>query len=173
MQIKFIMRSFYKKTSQGFALVEAMVACAIIVISTFALVSAAQKGITLSNLTLHQTQASYLLEEGAEATKTIRDAGWSNVSGLSGTYYLSYSNTTNTWSLSTTAPANPTNPIDGLFTRSVVFSAVNRDNTTKDIVTSGGTLDANTKKVTITVSWPSSSGTQSKSLSLYIANIFS
>ena len=179
------MRPFYKKTSQacpakplkrsgGFALVEAMVACAIIVTATFALVSSAQKGIALSNLALEQTKASYLLEEGAEATKTVRDSGWSNISGLTvgTTYYPSYSNTTNTWSLGASAPANPTNPIDGLFTRSLVISAVNRDSTTEDIVTSGGTLDANTKKVTVTVSWPSPSGTQSKTLSLYMSNIF-
>jgi len=52
-------------------------------------------------------------------------------------------------------------------------SAVNRDDTTKDIVTSGGTTDAGTRLVTVTVSWLEGATTVSKSIQFYIMDIFS
>lgn len=159
---------FYKNSNKGFSLVEVVVASAIISIITFAIVSAAQKGLALSQRALHQTQASYILEEGAEAVKTIRDANWTNISALTigTTYYLSYNNTTNTWSLSTTAST-----IDSFFTRKVQLSEVNRD--ANDDIASTGTVDTRTKKVDVIVSWLSSGITVSKTLSFYITDIFS
>ncbi len=156
------------KYVSGFTLVEVLVACSIITITTFSLLSGAAKGIELSTRGLRQMQASYLLEEGGEAVKTIRDAAWTNISGLTvgTTYYLSYNNGTNVWSLSTTS-----NTIDSVFTRTVVLSAVNRDGS-DDITASGGTTDTRTKKVVITVSWAASGTTVSKTLTLYIADIF-
>ncbi|MDQ5971636.1 MAG: hypothetical protein QG566_582 [Patescibacteria group bacterium] len=158
-----------KKNSYGFALVEVMVSCAILSAVTIALLSYAQKGLELSNLSLRQTQANYLLEDGAEAIKTIRDANWTNISGLTAgtTYYLSYDTSTNVWSLTTTPSV-----VDGIFTRTVVFNTVSRD-TNDDIVASGGTLDTGTMQVTITNTWLTLEGsTTSKTLIFYIANIF-
>ena len=116
---------------------------------------------------MHVIQASSLLEEGAEAVKTIRDNDWTTISNLTvgTTYYLSYSSVTNLWSLTTTPSTI------GIFTRTVVISAVNRDSN-DDIVSSGGTLDVKTKKVTITTSFNSQSGTISKTLVFYISDIF-
>ncbi len=166
------MQIFQKKNNiRGFSLIEVLIACSVISIAIFSLMSASSKGIQLSNQALRQTQASFILEEGAEALKSIRDAGWTNISGLTaGTnYYLTYNTTTNTWSLGTT----PTSAIDSMFTRVVVVSAVSRDSS-DDIVTSGGTNDVGTKKVTVTVSWPSiNHTTSSKTLSFYISDIFS
>lgn len=158
---------FFNRNNHGFLLVEIIVASAIISIITFSIVSAAQKGLVLSERAMHQTQASYILEEGAEAVKTIRDASWNNISTLTvgTTYYLSFNTTTNTWSLSTTA-----NKIDNYFTRKVQLSSVNRD--VNDDIAASGTLDARTKKVDINVAWPGDGGTVSKSLTFYIADIF-
>ncbi len=157
------------RQNAGIVLVEVLIACAILSVITFGIFSAAQKGIILSELTLRQAQSSFLLEEGAEAVKVIRDVSWATISGLTPgtTYYLSYNTSTNTWSLSIT-PSSINS-----FTRTVVFSAVSRDETTHDIVTSGGATDAGTKKVTITVSWVSGSGNASKTISFYISDIFS
>ncbi len=159
---------FRQTSTKGFSLVEVLVACAIISVSTFALISSAQKGILLSNQALRQTQASLLTEEGAEAVKSIRDTSWSTISALSlnTNYYLSYNNSTNVWSLGT----SPTSLIDSVFTRTVVISAVNRDAT--DNIASAGTLDSRTKKITINISWPESNGTKTKTLSYYLADIF-
>jgi len=160
-----------KNIIKGFSLVEVLIACAIISISIIALMAASTKGIQLSNETLRQTQANLLLEEGAEAVKSIRDAAWTNISAITPdtNYYLTFNTGTNTWSLGTTA----TGAIDSIFTRVIVFSGVSRD-ANDDIVTSGGTYDdARTKKVTVTVSWPSSeNSTSSKDLAFYISDIF-
>lgn len=158
---------FLKNKKSGFSLVEVVVASAIISIITFSIVSAGQKGLVLSQRAMHQTQASYLLEEGAEAVKTIRDTSWATISALTvgTTYYLAFNTSTNTWSLSTT-----NNTIDGFFTRKIQFADVYRD--VNDDIASTGTLDSRTKKVDVTLSWPSDGGTVTKNLSFYIADIF-
>ncbi len=154
---------------QGFSLVEVLVACFIITLTIIAVTSATTKGIQLSAQALRQTQVNFLLEEGAEAVKTIRDANWGTIAALTldTPYYLSYSTSTNTWSLSTTTiPA-----IDSIFTRTVTFSSVYRD--TNDDIQSSGTLDSRTIKVTVTTSWATSSnGTLSKNLQFYMSDIF-
>src|SRR3989339_357200 len=50
---------------------------------------------------------------------------------------------------------------------------VNRDNATKDIVTSGGTSDAGTKLITVTVSWKEGGTTVTKTLQFYLTDVFS
>ena len=153
--------------SRGFVLVEVLIACAIISTITFAIFSGAQKGIGLSNLALHQIQASFLLEEGAESVRAIRDTSWATISNLTlgTTYYLSYDTNLNLWSLTTTP-----NVVDS-FTRTVVLEAVNRDST--DDISVSGTNDPRTKKVTVTVSWLEGGKSTSKILSFYLADIFS
>jgi prepilin-type N-terminal cleavage/methylation domain-containing protein len=153
--------STYKK---GFSLVEVLVAVSIISLSVFAIMSSAQKSVKLSSQSLNKAQASYLLEEGAEAVKIVRDNNWSTISGLTigTTYYPTF--TGGTWTLSTT----PTTV--GIFTRTVVLATVYRDNF--DDIASSGTTDAGTKKVTVTVTWPNSDGTATDTVSFYISDIF-
>jgi prepilin-type N-terminal cleavage/methylation domain-containing protein len=155
-----------QKANLGFTLVEVLVACSIITVVVLATMSAVQKSLQLSNLVLRQTQANFLLEEGAEAVRSIRDTSWTTISNLTlnTDYYLSYDLNLNSWSLSFTP-----NTIDS-FTRKVIFESVSRDS--NDDIASSGTLDTGTKKATITVSWPSTiSGITSKSLSFYLADI--
>lgn len=60
----------------------------------------------------------------------------------------------------------------GIFTRKVNVSAVNRDNVTGDI-SGEGTEDAGSRLITITVSWLEGGTTVTKTLPLYIMDIFS
>ncbi len=154
--------------SSGFSLVEVLIASAIISLTSIALMSAATKGIELSNRALKQVQASQLIEEGVEAVKSIRDTNWDTISGLTPAinYYLSFDTNTNLWSLDTIQ----TDKIDGLFTRLIVFSDVNRDS--NDDIAEIGTLDVGTKKVNVFVTWPAPGGINSKNLKFYLANIF-
>ena len=159
-----IKNSKYKKS--GFTLVEVLVACVIISTTIIALMSATSKGIDLSTRSLRQVEANMLMEEGVEATKSIRDTSWTTISGLTlnTNYYLSF---TNAWTLSTTQSAQ----IDGIFTRTIVFSQVYRDS--NDDISSSGTPDIGIKKVNVTVNWKSSGGgTNSKNIIFYLANIF-
>ena len=162
---------------KGFTIVEVIIACAIITITVLSLMSAASKGIELSGRALRQSQANTLLEEGAEAVKTIRDQNWSTISALSlnTPYYLFYNINTNVWSLSnslsTPTSSIPTYPIDDIFSRQVVFEEVYRDG--NDDIQEGGTyLDDSTKKVTISVSFVHSEDEISKDLVFYLADIF-
>ncbi len=156
-----------KHRGQGFMMVEVLVATSIIAISILAAMAVAQKSVSVSFEASHISEAGFLLEEGAEAVRIVRDNAWTNISGLTaGTiYYPTFSG--GTWTLSTTS-----NTV-GIFTRKVVIANVNRDNTTKDIVTSGGTVDSGTKLVTVTASWIEGGTTITKTLKFYLINIFS
>ena len=146
-------------------LVEVIVAFSIMTISVIAAMQVAQKNISIAKQALRTTQAMYLLEEGAEAVRIVRDNAWTNISGLTnGTaYYPTF--TGGTWTLSTTP-----NTI-GEFTRTVTIASVKRDNTTQDI-SSTGTDDPGTKLVTITVTWTEGSTNLSKNIQFYITDIF-
>ena len=151
-------------TQHGFFLIEVVVAASVITAVLLLLLGAIQNSVEASQRSLERTQVSYLLEEGAEAVRAIRDNNWNTISSLTTntTYYLSWSGSA--WSI-TTSP----NTIDA-FTRTVVFSPVSRD-VNQDIVSTGGTDDPGTKKVVLTVTWNSQSGPKSETLSFYIANI--
>lgn len=112
-----------------------------------------------------KARALAVAEEGIEAVRTIRDAGWTaNIAPLSfgSTYYAATSS--NQWILTASDPGL----IAGTYARTVVIDNVSRD-INDDITVSGGTDDPGTKKVTVMVTW----GTPAKTLELatYITNI--
>lgn len=147
-------------------MVEILIATSIIAVSVLAAMAVTQKAVQVARQTLHTAQASFLLEEGAEVVKILRDNNWTNISALTlnTEYYPVF--TGGTWTLSGTPQTI------GIFTRTVEVSSVLRDNTTKDISESG-TADPQTMLVTVTVSWQEGGTVVSKSLSFYLADIFS
>jgi len=153
------------KYQRGFFLIEVVVVASIVSVVLVLLLGSIQNSVEASQRSLERTQASYLLEEGAEALKSIRSNAWTGISSLTAgtTYYLAWSN--GAWSLSTTP-----SQIDNRFTRTLVMSDVSRD-VNGDIVTSGGTTDAGTKKFTITTTWVAPSRTYTESLELYLTDI--
>ena len=155
-----------KKTQNGFGIAEIVVAVAIIALSIFGLLTVASVSLkTLRNNTTN-IQAAFLLEEGVEAVKILRDSGWiANIVPLNaGTnYYLTFNGVT--WKATTTNIF-----IDNFYERKFVLSNVNR-NGNDDIVASG-TLDLNTKKITVSVSWLSQTGTTTKNISTYMTKLF-
>ncbi|HNW71343.1 MAG TPA: hypothetical protein PKZ36_01470 [Candidatus Paceibacterota bacterium] len=170
------MKSFFKKVNKknciakikrnnGFLMIEILIAISIIVASVFSAMAVSSRAILVSHQSVHISQASFLLEEGAEVVRIIRDNSWDNISSLDNltTYYPVYADSA--WSLS----AIPSQV--GIFTRTITISSVNRDSATGDISDSG-TDDPGTKLVTVNVSWQEGSKNMSKSLSFYISNIF-
>jgi Tfp pilus assembly protein PilV len=164
------MKYFFKlkNKNSGFMVVELLIAIFIIVTSILAFTNVAQKSINVSRQSLDTSNASFLLEEGAEVVRLYRDISWDNIVSMTpGTdYYIDFDIAHSAWYFTTTP-----NSIDK-FTRKVVFQNVNRDNSTADIVTEGGTLDTGTKLVTITTSWVDGGVTLTKNLSFYISDIF-
>ena len=153
--------------SRGFVLVEAIVAVSVV---SVVLLSLSGVAIFLSRASSNNTakiQAAFLAEEGIEAVRILRDNGWSlKIASLDPdtAYYLAYVG--GTWNATTDVTL-----IDSTFERTFVLENVYR-NSSYDIVSTGGTLDPNTKKVTVSVSWSPSGLTSTKSFSTYLANIF-
>jgi hypothetical protein len=161
---------FFNKTKKasrntGSMMVEVVVVISIITMLVVSASAVAQRAISMSRQSVHRSQASFLLEEGAEATRIIRDNAWSSITNLSTAtdYYLSFSG--GTWILSTT----PTQ--DGIFTRKVVLSPVYRD--VNQNIASSGTLDDQTRLITVTVTWAEGDNIYTKTLQLYLSDIFS
>jgi Tfp pilus assembly protein PilV len=152
---------------QGFAMVEAVVAISILAVILTALGSVSTKILSSSLDNTAKIQAAYLSEEGLEAARLLRDEGWStNIAPIaSGSGFYLYFNGTSWTSTSTNIL------IDSTFERRITLTEVRRDNT-QHIVASGGTVDPNIKKVTVSVSWNIRGATTTRSISTYLANVF-
>jgi len=154
------------KINKGFSLVEIVIGASIISLFLFASVPLFQSYLKAGSQNTKIIQASFLLEEGIEAVKMLRDNGWqNNITTLdTGTEYHLYFNGVS-WETS-----NSSNQIDGVFRRTVTLSDVYRDNS--DNIAESGTIDSDTQKVDVSVSWLGNRGTTTKTLSTYITNIF-
>ena len=75
------------------------------------------------------------------------------------------SSTNNTWKATSTIYT-----IDSIFDRTFKLYSVNRDSNGR-VVLNGGTLDSNTRELTVSVSWRLKGATTTKVLSTYITNI--
>ena len=154
------------KNNQGFGLLEVVIGLAIILVALLALVGTFSIAIksTLSNV--EKIQATYLMEEGVEAVKLLRDESWTDkIANLSvGTSYsLGWDSGTGKWS--TTTPQYFGN-FWRVFQVDNVYRDVNND------VAPSGTLDSDIKKLTVAVSWLNRGATTTKSVTTYITNLF-
>ncbi len=125
------MKKKLNKNRAGFSLVEALLSSALLSLLLTIVAGAVIYGSDSSVVSGDRNRALYLAEEGIEAVRNIRDSGFANLTN--GTWGLITS--TNIWSLS-----GSSNTIE-IFNRSVQV----------------GSIDANTKSVTSTVSWMSNS----------------
>jgi Tfp pilus assembly protein PilV len=156
-----------KYSSSGFSLVEAVVVVAVTLLILLGLSSALNLIFKLSISNTNKVQATFLEEEGLEIIRLLRDDSWSTkiVPWATGSnFYLHFNNVI--WQATTTNIY-----INNLFERKVVLSNVYRDGS-QNIVSSGGVLDPNTKKVTVFVSWANGPATTTRSLSTYLTNVF-
>lgn len=154
--------------SQGFGMIEAVVGTALITIFLFAIAEVGKLGSRLIDSAGFRLQATFLIEEGLDAVRGARDAGWAaNIAPLSldTDYWLNFSG--GVWSLT----AAPRPFIDGRFDRRVRVSAVLR-NTSDDIVTTSGTTDTNSKRIAVSVAWSGRGATTTSTVSTYIMNLF-
>jgi Tfp pilus assembly protein PilV len=153
-----------KNMKKGFGLIEIIVTTAVVGTTVILLMGVIQDSVLVARLSLERAKAAFLLEEGAESVRVIRDNSWTGISSLTVNtpYYLLWNGTI--WTTSSTP-----NQID-MFTRTITISDVYRDG--NNDISSSGTLDVGTKLVTINVSWNSSSGTQTETLQFYITNTF-
>lgn len=154
-----------KPRQHGIALVEIVVVIAIVGIAVFSLYELVVLSRATVSRELRRVQAVSLAQEGLEAVRVIRDQSWSaNIAPLSAgtTYSATLSGTS--WALTTINPG----PIDSLYTRTLVFANVNRD--ANDNISEAGSADADTRKITSTVSWQERGSSRAVTLATYITN---
>lgn len=155
--------------TKGMSIIEVIVGSAIIIASLAGIIGAygGLTGLSLRNTP--KVQVAMLLDEGAEVLKIMRDTGWtSKIAPLAtgGTAYrLIWQN--NQWVATTSAIM-----IDNYFDRTVQFYTVNRDATSYDVVTSGGTLDTGTRRAVVSVSWIDGNATTTRSIEMFLFNTF-
>lgn len=152
---------------RGFTLIEILLGASMLALFIVSIALYYRKALEVSQETTHHIQSGFLLEEGVEAVKSMRDDGWTAyiVPLNPGTTYYFYWTGTK-WRATTT----PT-MVENTFWRSMVVSNVNRDGN-DDIVTSGGVLDPGTRKVRVDVSWSKKTASSTESIETYITNLF-
>ncbi|MEI6420494.1 MAG: prepilin-type N-terminal cleavage/methylation domain-containing protein [bacterium] len=168
------MLKFIKENNKGFTLVEVLVGSSIIAVAIFALMNAYTTFLKAEASSAKTVEATYLLEEGVEAARFMRDSSYAdNLVGSLGTSSVNYlvlvaSSTAPyyVWQATSTARIE-----DGLFTRTIKLDDVKRDAVSSDI-SSTGNYDVGTKKVTVTVSWLKNGATTSKTASTYLTDIY-
>jgi prepilin-type N-terminal cleavage/methylation domain-containing protein len=152
----------------GFSLVEVIIASSILVSFISAILIGTNLYLKRSDQNKNDVKIGFLLEEGIEALKTMRDESWTNkINPLNEgqDYYLYFY--AGKWT-STTTPQYT----DNAYLRSFVLDEAYRDG--NNDLSDSGTLDSNTLLATVEVSWfdTKEQATTTKSLSYYLINAF-
>jgi Tfp pilus assembly protein PilV len=150
----------------GFGLIEMLVGAAVLSSSLLGISTFFQASLQVSGTTESAIQGDYLLEEGVEGVKLLRDASYTNnIQTLSTTtpYYLLWNSSS--WIATTTSAL-----IDNTFERKFSIADVKRD--ANDDIASTGTIDPKTKLVTVSVAWSSKGATTTRSIGTYLTNLF-
>lgn len=150
--------------SKGLGMVEIIVVVAVVIVAFTAILQLFKLQLQSERAKREELGAYALLTETMEAVRSIRDAGWANLSSLTlgADYYAVISG--GAWTLVITDPG----PLDG-YTRWVVLGSVQR-NASDDIVPSGGIVDSGTLEATAYVEWSSGTATRTKTLTTYLTN---
>ena len=146
--------------NSGISIIEALLAIAVFGVLAAGTLSLVWEPLTAAGTTDERTRAMFLAQEGIDAARAIRNDEWKVAAdGAHG-----IDKTSGKWVFSGTSD------VDGIYTRVVTVDPVNRDGS-GDIVTSGGTVDVRTKKVTSTITWNSIfGGNKSLSYETYLTN---
>ncbi|MBP7842670.1 hypothetical protein KA017_01565 [Candidatus Woesebacteria bacterium] len=148
---------------QGLSIIEIIIALALFVVIASSSVVAIAGSLSISRLAEEETLATQFATQGIEATQSIRNQNWDNITN--GAHGATQSGST--WVFSGTSD-DPNG--GGKFTRVISIGDVQR-NSSGVIVSSGGTVDTETKIATSSVTW-NFSPTRSNSVSLttYLTN---
>ncbi|MEK7194327.1 MAG: hypothetical protein AAB660_01385 [Patescibacteria group bacterium] len=156
-----------KFDKKGMSLAEVVIAATVITVFLTALVGLYNLHLKVIFSSARQIKAGFLGEEGQEGIKFLRNISWSiNIAPLTtgATYRLAWEG--GKWVVISTGGY-----IDGLYDRTIVFDSVQRD-AQSNIVSSGGTVDPNIRKVTVTTSWLERTATSTRVLTTYLVNLF-
>jgi len=157
-----------KNIKNGFGIIEIIISVVVMATVIYGVLGAFNYYIKSSNLNVDKIRATYLLEEGIEAIRFLRDENWDgNIASLPvyTPYFLELDGTV--WK-----PTMTPEVID-IFSRSFKLGDVYRRDSDDDIIASTSaeakTLDPDTKQVFVNVSW----GDEELEATTYLTNILS
>src|SRR5882724_1903364 len=146
---------------KGFLVIEVMIAAALFVIFSSGIIAVVLQAFDGNRLGSEETTANQYAAEGLEAVRSIKNQSFSN---LVSTTSAGLMQSGGVWTV------NGISNSFGKYTRVISISAVLRDGS-GNIVSSGGSTDSATKKVTSTVSWKvNAARNDSVILSTYLTN---
>jgi len=159
------MFNFIVFKNKGVGLIEVIIGLAVISTSFFAVFSVYNFFMRAAVQSADSTKATFLLEEGMEVVRSLRDVSWSGFYNLSTStdHYILFDG--NSWATTTSDVY-----VDGKFERRFVVSDVFRD-ADGDISTIG-TLDTGIRRVDVFVSWLIAGATSTLSAKTYLANLY-
>lgn len=156
----------YKNFSKtkGISLLEIIIGISIIFISVVSVISTYNFFFRMAQKNVKIVKAEYLLEEGIEIVRSMRDFGWQEFSDMPTNVdnFLFFNGTK--WELSNNVL------IDNFFERKFIMTDVYRDG--GDNISLLGTLDSGSKKVEVFVSWNEFGATTTISNSVILTNLF-
>lgn len=151
--------------NKGFSILEVILAAAIFMLFAIASGGAILQGFTLNRLGVEETVATQFATEGLEAARSIRNQNYSNLTNTLATG-VARNATSGTWEFS---GSNNILNAGKTYTRTIKVENVQRNPC--NIVTTGGALDPDTKKITSSVSWNfTPSRSNSVDLITYLSN---
>lgn len=153
--------------SAGVSLVEVVIATSIITLTVVTLVTIYSLVARYSLSNVRAFKATLLSEESAEVLGYLRDESWSgNISTLNinTTYRLFWNGTS--WIVTENAPL-----LEGKYDVTFELANVYRDSNF-NVVSSGGTVDNDSRKVSINIFWREGNATSTKTLETYLFNTF-
>ena len=160
------MKNFYSTQKRsGFGMIEMIVGAAVLSTALLGISTFFQSTLSVSNTTKSAIQGDYLLEEGVEVIKLLRDTNYTNNLKTLATgvdhYYL--------WTGAVWATTTVNTFVDGQFERKFTIANVTRDST--DDIAAAGTYDPDTKLITVSVAWGTKGSTTTRSIATYITNL--
>jgi len=152
------------QSQKGIGLIEILVGLSIIAVSFLSFLILAQYNLRAQEYSKSKIEAINLASEVIEATQSVRDENWNTLASLSleTQYYPVISG--NKWTLTTTDPG----PINGTYSRWVILERVYRD--ANDNISSSGTEDSLTRKITAFIEWNDHGNTKQINLVTYLTN---
>jgi autotransporter-associated beta strand protein len=133
-----------KVTESGFSVVEIILASAIFMIFSSGAIFVVLQSFDANRLGAEEASATQFASEGIEAVRSIRNQSFANLVNSTGTGITR--NGSGVWTF------GGVNNTFNKYTRIITVSSVQRDGS-GNIVASGGTTDANTKKIVSKVTW--------------------
>ncbi|HBK34534.1 MAG: hypothetical protein UU08_C0006G0019 [Candidatus Uhrbacteria bacterium GW2011_GWE2_40_58] len=130
--------------NRGQSLVEVILVVALFAVIAVSVITVLLSSIQMTKQGVEYVAAAGYIKEGIEAVRSIRDRDWAEVTN--GTHGLT--TTSGYYEFLGTA-----NTIDTVYTRTITIEDVYRMGSLNGDIAPSGVLDANTKKVTINVTW--------------------